>query len=132
LGEIDINAVDGSIIASRAGGSPAMKGLKPYTCDRKVLRDILLTGMEKVSYGKELSRYELEGSGVRAYFQDGRNTFGVSSLEPTEKALRCGAVPPEPSASRHPTYMHIREDTYHARAVGPIPCPCHAVDDARV
>jgi 2-polyprenyl-6-methoxyphenol hydroxylase-like FAD-dependent oxidoreductase len=77
LGETDINAVDGSIIASRAGGSPAMKGLKPYTCDRKVLRDILLTGLEeKISYGKKLVRYEIVAEGVIAYFQDGTTAHG--------------------------------------------------------
>ena len=77
LGETDINAIDGSIIASRAGGSPAMKGLKPYTCDRTVLRDILLTGLEEqVSYGKELDRYEIVDEGVIAYFQDGTSAHG--------------------------------------------------------
>ena len=77
LGETDINAVDGSIIASRAGGGPAMKGMKPYTCDRKVLRDILLTGLdENISYGKELLRYEIDADGVRAYFQDGTTALG--------------------------------------------------------
>lgn len=77
LGETDINAVDGSITASRAGGGPAMKGLKPYTCDRKVLRDILLTGLEeKTSYGKELVRYEIVAEGVIAYFQDGTTALG--------------------------------------------------------
>ncbi|KAK1751943.1 cercosporin toxin biosynthesis protein [Echria macrotheca] len=77
LGETDINAVDGTIIASRAGGSPAMKGLKPYTCDRKVLRDILLDGLEdKVSYGKEMDRYELVTGGVVAYFKDGTTAIG--------------------------------------------------------
>ena len=77
LGETDINAADGAIMACRAGGSPAMKGLKPYTCDRKVLRDILMTGIEdKICYGKELVRYEIEAGGVTAYFQDGTTEFG--------------------------------------------------------
>lgn len=77
LGETDINAVDGAIIASRAGGSPAMKGLKPYTCDRTVLRDILRTGLEdKISYGKELTRYETTDKGVIAHFKDGTTASG--------------------------------------------------------
>ncbi|KAI0441955.1 cercosporin toxin biosynthesis protein [Xylaria telfairii] len=77
LGETDINAVDGTIIASRAGGSPAMKGLKPYTCDRTVLRGILLDGLEgMVSYGKELVRYENVAGGVIAYFKDGTTVSG--------------------------------------------------------
>ena len=77
LGETDINAVDGSIMASRAGGGPAMRGMKPYTCDRKVLRDILLSGLEeKTSYGKELARYEIVAEGVIAYFKDGTTAHG--------------------------------------------------------
>ncbi|KAM5430558.1 hypothetical protein McanMca71_005386 [Microsporum canis] len=77
LGETDINAIDGSVFASRAGGGPARKGLKPYTCDRKVLRDILLTGLEdKISYGKELARYEIVAGAVIAYFQDGTTASG--------------------------------------------------------
>ncbi|KAH8164921.1 hypothetical protein CIB48_g3325 [Xylaria polymorpha] len=77
LGETDINAVDGAIIASRAGGSPAMKGLKPYTCDRTVLRGILLDGLEgTVSYGKELVRYENVAGGIIAYFKDGTTASG--------------------------------------------------------
>ncbi|KAI0201401.1 cercosporin toxin biosynthesis protein [Astrocystis sublimbata] len=77
LGETDINAIDGGIIASRAGGSPAMKGLKPYTCDRTVLRDILREGLEKfISYGKQLSRYETTDDGVVAYFTDGTTASG--------------------------------------------------------
>ncbi|KAM5466708.1 hypothetical protein MauCBS54593_005966, partial [Microsporum audouinii] len=61
----------------RAGGGPARKGLKPYTCDRKVLRDILLTGLEdKISYGKELARYEVVTGAVIAYFQDGTTAGG--------------------------------------------------------
>ncbi|KAI0452383.1 cercosporin toxin biosynthesis protein [Xylaria acuta] len=77
LGETDINAVDGTIIASRAGGSPAMKGLKPYTCDRTVLRGILLDGLEDmISYGKELVRYDTVDGGVVAYFKDGTTASG--------------------------------------------------------
>ncbi|KAL7941082.1 hypothetical protein V8C42DRAFT_361336 [Trichoderma barbatum] len=78
LGETDINAVDGSITASRAGGGPAMKGLMPYTCDRQVLRDLLLTGLEdKISYGKELVRYDITADGiVKAYFKDETTATG--------------------------------------------------------
>ncbi|KAM3073543.1 hypothetical protein ACMFMG_004563 [Clarireedia jacksonii] len=77
LGETDINAIDGGVIASRAGGGPQMKGLKPYTCDRMVLRDILLTGLgEKISYGKTLTRYEILDNGVVAYFKDGTTASG--------------------------------------------------------
>ncbi|KJZ73754.1 hypothetical protein HIM_06872 [Hirsutella minnesotensis 3608] len=77
LGETDINAIDGSSIACRAGGSPAMKGLKPYTCDRQVLRGILLTDLEdKIHYGKELVSYEIDTGGVIASFQDGTTAMG--------------------------------------------------------
>ncbi|TWU71829.1 hypothetical protein ED733_002091 [Metarhizium rileyi] len=77
MGETDINAVDGSIIASRAGGNAAMKGLKPYTCDRMVLRNILRDGLEdRTLYGKELLRYEDTDQGVVAYFKDGTTALG--------------------------------------------------------
>ncbi|KAK3386512.1 cercosporin toxin biosynthesis protein [Podospora didyma] len=81
LGETDINAADGSILACRAGGSPTMKGLKPYTCDRKVLRDILLTGLDgSITYGKELIRYDVgeedDGRPVVAHFKDGSSALG--------------------------------------------------------
>ncbi|KAI0856135.1 cercosporin toxin biosynthesis protein [Xylaria cubensis] len=77
LGETDINAVDGTIIASRAGGSPAMKGLNPYTCDRTVLRGVLLDGIEdRISYGKELVRYENIDGGIIAHFKDGTKAPG--------------------------------------------------------
>lgn len=77
LGETDINAIDGSIIASRAGGSPAMRGLKPYTCDRTVLRDTLRVGIEsRICYGKKFVRYEEIAGGVVAYFEDGTTATG--------------------------------------------------------
>ncbi|KAI1320994.1 cercosporin toxin biosynthesis protein [Xylariaceae sp. FL0255] len=77
LGETDINAPDGSILASRAGGSFAMKGLKLYTCDRTVLRDILIHGLsDYIHYSKELVRYEIVNGGVTAHFHDGSIASG--------------------------------------------------------
>lgn len=77
LGETDINAIDGSLIASRAGGGPAMKGLKPSTCDREVLRGILLEGLgDSVIYAKQLSKYEEVDHGVVAHFADGSSATG--------------------------------------------------------
>ncbi|KAI0837700.1 cercosporin toxin biosynthesis protein [Hypoxylon sp. FL0890] len=77
LGETDINAIDGGVFACRAGGSPAMKGLKPYTCDRTVLRNILRHGIEdRISYGKKLVRYEEVDGGVIVHFEDGTSFAG--------------------------------------------------------
>ncbi|KAI3318671.1 cercosporin toxin biosynthesis protein [Xylariaceae sp. AK1471] len=79
IGETDINAADGTIIASRAM-KPKGPGPKPYTCDRTVLRNILLSGLsEKISYGKELLHYtvsEVPGGHVVAYFKDGTTATG--------------------------------------------------------
>lgn len=77
LGETDINAIDASISACRAGGGPALRGMLPYTCDRKVLRDILLTGLEAhMSYGKEFVRYTQGDGLVTAHFADGSAASG--------------------------------------------------------
>jgi 2-polyprenyl-6-methoxyphenol hydroxylase-like FAD-dependent oxidoreductase len=78
IGETDINAVSGIMIASRAGNRMGSKS-KPYTCDRKVLRDILMEGLDEttLSFGKELASYEEgEDGGVVAYFLDGTKTHG--------------------------------------------------------
>jgi 2-polyprenyl-6-methoxyphenol hydroxylase-like FAD-dependent oxidoreductase len=78
LGETDINAIDGSIFACRAGGGPAMRGMVPHTADRTVLRDILLAGLEEdISFGKVFERYEVTETGVVAYFGDGSSVEGT-------------------------------------------------------
>lgn len=50
---------------------------KPYTLDRSVLREVLLTGLEKhITYGKEYTHYRLTDSGIIAYFADGTKETG--------------------------------------------------------
>ncbi|MCJ1258520.1 hypothetical protein MMC24_006353 [Lignoscripta atroalba] len=78
LGETDINAMDGSTSACRAGGGPALRGMIPYTADRTVLRDILLTGLQAdISFGKVFQRYEITENGVIAHFSDGSFAEGT-------------------------------------------------------
>lgn len=80
LGETDINAVNGIVEACRSGGGPALRGINPYTCDRTVLRDILLTGLaEDIAFGKVYQHYELSPSGTKitAHFTDGSTATGV-------------------------------------------------------
>ncbi|MCJ1244520.1 hypothetical protein MMC30_001718 [Trapelia coarctata] len=81
LGETDINAVNGIVDACRSGGGgPPIRGMHPYTCDRTVLRDILLTGLEEdISFGKVFQKYEIseDGGSVTAFFADGSDATGV-------------------------------------------------------
>ena len=79
-GETDFNAITGSVMASRRGGGPA-KSPKPMTCDRTVLRNILLTdlvGTESIQFGKELQWYDEdnETGTVTAHFTDGTSSAG--------------------------------------------------------
>ncbi|KAH0282324.1 cercosporin toxin biosynthesis protein [Aureobasidium namibiae CBS 147.97] len=75
-GETNINALDGSILASRAGAG-SRPGPVPYLADRTVLRDILLRGVkDKIVFGKQLSRYEEVADGVVAHFTDGTSQQG--------------------------------------------------------
>jgi len=75
-GETNINALDGSILASRAGAG-SRPGPVPYLADRTVLRDILLRGVkDKIVFGKQLDRYEEVADGVIAHFTDGSSQKG--------------------------------------------------------
>ena len=50
---------------------------KPYTVDRAVLRQVLLTGLEgRITYGKEYTHFELTDSGIIACFADGTRETG--------------------------------------------------------
>lgn len=47
-------------------------GQKPYTVDRGILREVLLTGLEShISYGKDYTNYSLTDCGIDARFADG-------------------------------------------------------------
>ncbi|KAI9877883.1 MAG: hypothetical protein M1830_002512 [Pleopsidium flavum] len=76
LGMTNINALDGSVTASRAGaGQP---GPIPRTADRTVLRNTLMTGLEEnISFGKEFNQYTVTPAGVTAHFNDGSFEEGV-------------------------------------------------------
>lgn len=100
LGETDLNALDGGILACRRGGGPLNAGMKTYTADRKVLRDLLLTGLDQhISFGKEFIRYELTETGVVARFRDGTQAEGCllvgadGSRSVTRKQFLPGHVP---------------------------------------
>lgn len=48
-----------------------------WNADRRVLRDILLEGLESyVEFGKKLDKYELDQTGVVAWFADGSSAIG--------------------------------------------------------
>ncbi len=77
VGETDFNAIDASIIASRAGAGFRGKG-KEWTADRTVLRRILQEGLKgEISYGKQLKSYTITKDGVTAEFVDGSAEEGV-------------------------------------------------------
>ena len=76
-GETDFNAIDASIIASRAGPG-SRGGPKIWTADRTVLRKILQDGLKgEISYGKHLKSYRITDDGVTAEFADGSTEEGV-------------------------------------------------------
>lgn len=75
-GETNINALDGSILASRAGAG-SRPGPVPYLADRTVLRDVLMRGIkDKIVFGKQLHRYEEVAYGIVAHFTDGTSQQG--------------------------------------------------------
>lgn len=75
-GETDFNAIDATITASRAGEG-VRGGVAVHTCDRTVLRKILLTGLDGyISYGKQLVEYSIGEDGVVASFKDGTSHKG--------------------------------------------------------
>ena len=75
-GETNFNAIDATVTASRAGQG-ARNGVAIQTCDRTVLRKILLTGLdENISYGRQLVSYSIAEDGVTATFKDGTTRKG--------------------------------------------------------
>lgn len=80
-GETNFDAIAATIIASRAGPRRTRGGvaIKTQTCDRTVLRNILLSGLgDEISFGKSLLKYTITGNGkVAAKFTDGSNESGA-------------------------------------------------------
>lgn len=73
LGETTLNALDATLIASRAVWSAP----RPYTVDRTVLRNVLLKGLEKnVYWSKTFVGYDIQGDHVIAKFHDGSTEKG--------------------------------------------------------
>ena len=78
----NINAVTCEVTAANFGGNNFESRISqseqmPYTVDRGILREILLTGLEKhMTYGKESTHYTLTDSGIIAHFADGTNETG--------------------------------------------------------
>ena len=63
--------IDATITASRAGEG-VRGGVAIHTCDRTVLRKILLTGLDDyISYRKQLVEHSIADDGVTATFKDG-------------------------------------------------------------
>ena len=79
----NIDAVTCEITVANFGaknpqGKIAQSDQKPYTVDRSVLRQVLLTGLDNyVEYGKEYSHHEFTDSGVIAHFADGTSQTGA-------------------------------------------------------
>lgn len=79
----NINAVTCEVTAAEFGannpqGRIAQSDEKPYTVDRSVLRQVLLTGLDDyVEYRQEYSHYEFTESGVIAHFVDGTSQTGA-------------------------------------------------------
>jgi 2-polyprenyl-6-methoxyphenol hydroxylase-like FAD-dependent oxidoreductase len=83
LGHTSVNALDGNvrpIERGRIGGPPGTRpgNAMPYTADRTVTRNLLLSGLENhVTFGKRLERYETKENGaVVAFFADGSSAEG--------------------------------------------------------
>lgn len=67
--------------AAQAQSSPSLvpiqSGQKPYSVDRGVMREVLLTGLESyITFGKSFSHFRLTDSGVIADFSDGSTESG--------------------------------------------------------
>lgn len=80
-GETNFDAIAATIIASRAGPRRTRGGvvIKTQTCDRTVLRNILLSGLgDDISFGKSLVEYAVIDNGkILATFTDGSSEHGT-------------------------------------------------------
>ncbi|KAH8585722.1 hypothetical protein B0O99DRAFT_530133 [Bisporella sp. PMI_857] len=78
----NFNAVNCTFSAANFGthnpqSKVAQSEQKPYTVDRGILREVLLTGLEKhIVYNKQYSHYVLTDSSVTAHFADGTTEKG--------------------------------------------------------
>lgn len=78
----NINAVTCEVTAANFGGHNPQSRIsqgdqKPYTVDRGILREVLLTGLEQhITYRKEYTHYRLTDSGIIAHFADGTSESG--------------------------------------------------------
>lgn len=78
----NINAVTCEFTAANFGGhNPqsriAQSDQKPYTVDRSILREVLLTGLEEhITYRKEYTHSQLTDTGITVYFADGTSETG--------------------------------------------------------
>lgn len=77
LGMTMIDALSRNVITGRAGPDQTL-GPKPYTADRTVLRNLLLTGLEEdISWGKEFKHYAITETDVTTHFSDGSSEEGI-------------------------------------------------------
>ena len=78
----NINAITCEATAANfSGNDPQAKVVhsaqKPYTADRAILRQVLLTGLDDyITYGIEYIHYSLTDSGITAHFADGTKETG--------------------------------------------------------
>ena len=78
----NINALTCEVTAANFGGNNPQGRIsqseqKPYTVDRGILREVLLTGLDNhITYGKEYKHYDLTDSGIIAHFADGTSKSG--------------------------------------------------------
>ncbi|EHK99286.1 putative Tetracycline resistance protein from transposon/Tn4400 [Glarea lozoyensis 74030] len=73
MGESTINALSATLISSRA-----LRGIRPYTVDRSVLRKVLVKGLEdKIQFGKKFSKYTINPDSVTITFEDGTESSGT-------------------------------------------------------
>jgi 2-polyprenyl-6-methoxyphenol hydroxylase-like FAD-dependent oxidoreductase len=80
MGMSVMNALDGQTILRLEGKEdlPIQYENDPYSADRKVTRDILLSGIqEHVSWGKEFKAYKITPTGVCVEFADGSFAEGT-------------------------------------------------------
>jgi 2-polyprenyl-6-methoxyphenol hydroxylase-like FAD-dependent oxidoreductase len=78
----NINAVTCEVTAANFGGNNpqgriSQSNQKPHTADRAIMREVLLTGLDKhITYGKEYTHYGITDSGIIAHFADGASEPG--------------------------------------------------------
>ena len=75
MGESTVNALTANLISSRA-----LAGVKPYTVDRGVMRNVLIQGLEgKIHFGKDLREYTINTDGVTGFFSRWLGSLWITS-----------------------------------------------------